>query len=418
MNRWRFLALEKPGRRSRFRWRDRIACSAGLALGVFFLLLSWGFLVPVERLINERILGELPDRLQVSKRSVSLGPLAFGGGIDADTVAQVEKLPEVDAVYRQAHYPDPCQLGASYGGESLITDLVLEMADEQQVAHEVASGYRFVDPGPGKPIPAVMPRAVLDLVNSGIAVNTSLPQLTESALIGHGFDLYLGTSSFRPGPSVRVRCVLVGVSDEIGAGGPAIPYDAGLRLAKGNPIVHALTLKLHDPKDTQSVVSALSRLGLAAPRQELAAKVSSVATVLKWFGSLLPLAVVMVTALGLGAVLELQISKERHLIALYRALGATQTQIAQLYLLRAFSVALVSLALGTVSAWLFGLGAAKLLAAKLPVSVLNGRTLFGPPLVAHALASFFCLGLTLVAGWYPARRASLADPAEVFREPG
>lgn len=418
MSGWRFLALEKPTRQSRFRWRDRLLCSLGLALGVFFLILGWGFLVPAEKLINTRILGELPDRVRVTKRSVSLGPLAFGGAIDESSVEQVRALPHVIGVLRQAHFPDPCQLAARYGGESLLTDLVLEMADEEQVAHELAPGYRFVDPGHDEPIPAVMPRAILDLVNSGIAVNTSLPHLTESALIGRGFDLYIGTSSFKRGAYVKVRCVLVGVSDEIGTGGPAIPYEAGLRLAKGSPILHSLTLKLDDPKVAPEVIDKLSPLGLAAPRQELAMKVSGIATVLKFFGSLLPLAVLSVTAISLGAVLELQISKERQLIALYRALGANQGQIAKLYLLRALSVAVVSLSLGTFAAWLVGLGLAKFLAAKIPLSILQGQQLFAPPLFAHGLAVVFCLTLTFLAGWYPARRASLADPAEVFREPG
>lgn len=372
----------------------------------------------MEKLINARILGDLPDRIKVSKRSVSLGPLAFGGAIEESVIGEIEKFPQVEAVYRQAHFPDPCQLAARYGGESLVTDLVLEMADEQQVAHELAPGYRFVDPGPGQPIPAVMPRAILDIVNSGIAVNTNLPQLTESALIGHGFDLYIGTSSFRRGAYTKVRCTLVGVSDEIGTGGPAIPYEAGLRLAKSEPHLHVLTLKLRDPKETQAVIARLSTLGLAAPRQELATKVSSVATVLKWFGSLLPLAVLAVTSVALGAVLELQVSKERQLIALYRALGANQSQIANLYLLRAVSVAAVSFVLGTTAAWLVGLGGAKFLMAKLPLSLFQGQTLFAPPLFAHALAGGFCFALTLLAGWYPARRAALADPAEVFREPG
>lgn len=418
MSRWRYLALEKPSRNSRFRWRDRILCSLGLALGVFFLLLGWGFLVPAERLVNTRILGELPDRVRISKRSVSVGPLAFGGAIEESVLGEIEQMPQVEAVYRQAHFPDPCQLAARYRDESLLTDLVLEMVDEEQVAHELAPGYSFVDPGPGHPIPAVMPRAILDIVNSGIAVNTNLPQLTESALIGRGFDLYIGTSSFRRGNYTTVRCVLVGVSDEIGTGGPAIPYEAGLRLAKSRPHLHALTLKLHDPKQTQAVIERISQLGLSAPRQELASKISSVATVLKWFGSLLPLAVLAVTSVSLGAVLELQISKERQLIALYRALGAGQQQIANLYLVRAVSVAAVSFILGTVAAWMVGLAGAKFLVAKLPLSVFAGQTLFAPPLSAHVLAGGFAFALTLLAGWYPARRASLADPAEVFREPG
>jgi putative ABC transport system permease protein len=417
MSEWRFLALEKPRRSSRFRFRDRVVCSLGLALGVFFLILSWGFIVPIEDLVKTKILGSLPDRVRVAKRSVSMGPLAFGGAIDDDLVKQVSDIPGVVSVFRQAHYPDPCQLRANYRGEGLVTDLVLEMVDEQQVAHEVASGYRFVDPEPGEPIPAVMPRAILDLINSGISVNTNLPQITESALLGKGFDLHLGTSSFRPGPATRVRCVLVGVSDQIGAGGPAIPYASGQRLCKGKPLIHALTLQIDDPAKTQEIGRRVSQLGLAAPRQELAGRVTSISAVLKLFASLLPLAVLSVTAIALGAVLELQVSRERQLIALYRAVGATRRQITVLYLARALSVALLSFLLGVVAAYLFGHAIAGYLAEKFPPDLLEGHALFSPPLTSLFLAALFCSVLTTLAGWYPARKAAHADPAQVFREP-
>jgi ABC-type lipoprotein release transport system permease subunit len=409
--------LEKPRAKSRFRLKDRVLCSLGLALGVFFLVLSWGFIVPVEDLIRKKILGDLPDRVQVSKTSVSMGPLAFGGTVDEKTVAEVKADPRVLEVYRQAHFPDPCQLRASYAGESLVTDLVLEMVEPGQVEGEVAPGYSFSDPGPGQPVPALMPRAILDLVNSGISVNTDLPHITESALIGKGFDLYVGTSSFRPGPANRVRCVLVGVSDQIGAGGPAIPYEAGLRLTEKEPLVHSLTLVVADPAEVQAVIDYVSKLGLSAPRQELARRVSSVALLLKLFASLLPLAVLSVTAIALGAVLELQVVRERQMIALYRAVGATDRQVTLLFLVRALSVALLSLFLGVAGAMLGGRAAAHYLEGKLPADLLEGHVLFSPPLFSFLIATLFCFGLTGLAGWYPARKAARQDPAQVFREP-
>ena len=417
MSPWRFLALEKPRTGSRFRLRDRVLCSLGLALGVFFLILSWGFISPVEELVRTKILGTLPDRIQVAKSSVSLGPLAFGGEIDQASIEKARQLSQVKNVYRQAHFPDPCQLHARYAGEGLKTDLVLEMVDPGQVEHEIASGYTFEDPGPGQPIPAVVPRAILDLVNSGISVNTSLPNLTESAILGKGFDLYVGTSSFRPGRYQAVRCIIVGVSDQIGAGGPAIPYDAGTRLAKSKPIIHSLTLQLNDPAESQQVSQEVQRLGLRAPRQDLASRVTSIAAILKLFASLLPLAVLSVTAIALGAVLELQVSKERQIIALYRAVGATQTQITQLYLARAFSVAAISLVVGLISALIGGHAVAYFLKQKIPADLLQGQPLFAPPLSSVVLSSLFCLGLTALAGWYPARTAAKLEPAQVFREP-
>ena len=415
---WRFLGLERPRQGSRFRWRDRIFNSLGLALGVFFLILSWGFLSPLEALVKQKVLGSLPDRIRATASKVSLGPIAMGSQIEAETPGQIENLEDVVAVYRQAHFPEPCQLSARYAGEGLVTDLVLELADPGLVSEDVAPDYEFKDPGEGKDVPAIVPRAILDLVNSGISVNTELPNLTESALIGKHFTLHIGTSSFRPGQSVSVRCVVVGVSDQIGAGGPAIPLEVGQRLTDAKPLLHALTLKLRRPEDSAKVAASLHRYGLRASRLELATKVSAIAFLLKILGLALPLAVLAVTTLGLASLLELQVVRERSLIALYRSLGASRRNVEFLYLSRALSVAAVGFVLGTVGATLSGWTLARYLESVLPEGLIEGIHLFAPSPLAFALSFVFCFGLAIVAGWIPARKAASIDPAEVFREPG
>lgn len=418
MSRWRFLALERPRRKARFRWRDRLFCSLGLALGIFFLVLSWGFVSPLEELVRTKILGTMPDRLRVTAKAVTLGPVAMGATLSQQKLAEVEQVQGVKAVYRQAHFGEPCQLTAAYAGESLITDLVLEIVDPEQVAHEVADGYSFSDPGPEGDIPAVVPRAILDLVNSGISVNTNLPQLSVDALIGKHFTLHLGTSSFRKGPSRPVRCVVVGISDQIGAGGPAIPFAAAQRLSQEEPLLHTLTVQLESPELSATVVPRLDQLGLHAPRLEMAEKVSTLASLLRFFGVLLPLAILLVTGLGLAAVLELQVTRERQLIALYRSLGATSTQVGQLYLIRCLSVAVTGFVLGCLGGLVGGQATAVFLEGYLPPDLLQGFHLFSPPLATFGWGLFFSLGLTVLAGWLPARQASKVAPAQVFREPG
>lgn len=419
MNNWRYLGLERPRRGARFRWRDRILSSLGLSLGVLFLILSWGLITPAQELVRSKVLGSLPDRLRATPSTVSFGPLAMASDISVDDVAKVEAIPEVEAVYRQGRFPEPCQASANYLGKTLYTDLVLEVCDEGQVSEDIADGYSFKDPGPeGGDIPLIMPAYILDLVNSGIAVNTDLPQLSRDAVIGKHATLYLGTSSFKRGLSRQVRCVIVGVSDQIGAGGPVIPFEAAERLSREAPKIRSLTLKLKDAKDSARVVEQLQPLGLRAPRMEIAERVNSVATLLRILGLLLPGAILAVTALGLASTLELQVSKERHLIALYTALGATPQQTASLYLLRAASVALAGLLGGVIAGLAGGRALALYLESKLPPDLLQGATLFSPPLSAFFWSAIFCFGVCLLASWLPARSATRVEPAQVFREPG
>lgn len=418
MSQWRYLSLERPRVGARFRMRDRILSSLGLTLGVLFLIVSWGLITPAQQLLRTKILGSLPDRIRATPSAMTVGPLAVGGDISQNELEAARAIPGVESVYRQANFPEPCAASATYMGKSLYTDLVLEACDEGQVAGDVDEDYEFKDPGPGREIPLIMPRYILDLVNSGITVNTDLPQLSREAVIGKHATLYLGTSSFRPGPARQVECVIVGVSDQIGAGGPAIPYEAAERLSSEKPKLKALTLKLTDPKDGAKVVKALGPLGLRAPRLEIAERVNSMADLLRLLALLLPAAILTVTAIGLASTLELQVSKERHLIALYRALGATPRQTAGLYLVRAASVATAGLVAGVVAGLAAGRALALLLESQLPPDLLQGMSLFSVPWSAFVWSSLFCFGVCLVAGWIPARNASLVEPAQAFREPG
>jgi hypothetical protein len=415
---WRFLGLERPRVGARFRLRDRLMCSLGLTLGVLFLVVSWGLISPAQELVRVKVLGSLPDRIRATPTSMTVGPLAMGGDISPETVERSRAIPGVIEVFRQGHFPEPCAASANYMGKSLFTDLVLETCDPGQVAGDVERGYEFKDPGPGKDIPLIMPSYILDLVNSGISVNTDLPQLSRSAVIGKHATLYLGTSSFRPAPARQVRCVIVGVSDQIGAGGPAIPYDAAVRLSSKPPNLRALTLRLENPKESGRVVEALQSMGLRAPRLEIAERVNSLADLLRVLALLLPVAILSVTAIGLASTLELQVSKERHLIALYRALGATSRQTAGLYLVRAGSVATAGLLGGVLGGLAAGRGLALLLESRLPPDLLQGASLFAVPWAAFGWSFLFCFGVCLVAGWIPARKASRVEPAQVFREPG
>lgn len=418
MKRWRFLSLERPRIGARFRLRDRILSSLGLTLGVLFLIVSWGLITPAQELVRTKVLGSLPDRIRATPTAMTVGPLSMGGDISEEAVERARLIPGVLEVFRQGHFPEPCAASATYMGKSLFTDLVLETCDPGQVAGDVDSGFEFKDPGPGQDIPLIMPSYILDLVNSGIAVNTDLPQLSRSAVIGKHATLYLGTSSFRPGPARQVRCVIVGVSDQIGAGGPAIPYEAALRLSAKKPNLRALTLKLENPKNSARVVEALQAMGLRAPRLEIAERVNSMADLLRILALLLPVAILSVTAIGLASTLELQVSKERHLIALYRALGATSRQTAGLYLVRAGSVATVGLLAGVVGGLAAGRSLALFLESQLPPDLLQGASLFSVPWMAFGWSFLFCFGVCLAAGWIPARNASRVEPAQVFREPG
>ena len=103
---------------------------------------------------------------------------------------------------------------AGFGHPELVADQVPPEAGFEADATE------------GAPIPAVISADLIDMYNTGFAKTNDLPQLTPEILSGQQAILYLGSSSFRPGPEDRVRPVpvrMIGVSDRVPLVGVSLP---------------------------------------------------------------------------------------------------------------------------------------------------------------------------------------------------
>lgn len=387
----------------------------GIALGVGSLVLLLGLAQGVGDALRERVVGSLPDRIRVEPASFRMGPVNLKAGLDDEAVSRLRALPGVEAVFRQARYPKPAQLQANYGGQEIWSDVVLEGVDPGLVEDHVARGYAFAVEPDGDAA-AVLPQVMMDVLAAGISIHTNLPQLSPDLLLGRHFTLTLGRSSFSAptGPLSQHRCAIVGISDQVGVGGPSIPLEV-LQAWSAEPLTyHAVTLKLDDPARVSEVAAGVRGLGFQTPGLEVAKQVSQavgwVQAALALFGG----AVLLVAGVGIFTGLSLQVREEEPTIGLYRAVGASRRDILALYLARAGLLglcgALVGLALGVfVGAWiseglkaLAGAGAADL-------------RLFHPTLLSTLGASTFGVLTALTAGLLPAGRAAGLAPAEALR---
>ena len=116
---------------------------------------------------------------------------------------------------------------------------------------------------------------------------------------------------------------------------------------------------------------------------------------------------VLLAATGVFAVFNLQVQQRRREFGVRIALGASRGAVRRMVLADALGVAGVATAAGIG----FGAVAMQGLAARLPG--LDGAR--WPVLSGVALAM---AAIALVAGWWPARRASRADPMAVLRQDG
>jgi len=403
------LALQDPGQST--------ARTFPLLFGLIFGIATWivltGFARGAGEWLKERVGGSVPNRIRVSSARTQLGPLQLGGNLNEEHVQACAKIPGVVTVYRQAHYPGPCQLFASHMGETLVTDMVLEGVDPEQVTPQIPDATRFVDTTSGD-LPVVLPQAVLDVINAGISAHTNLPNLNEQALLGKHFRVRIGSSSFAPGPSFDVRCVVVGVSDQLGVNGPAVPLEWVLRNSKKKVEYHTLTLELSPNTDLAAVLNRLEALSLAAPDLGTMRKIGQATFYLQLLASAFAGAILMVAGVGIASGFNVKVQLERQDIGLYRSLGATRSDILKVYLLRALWLGLQGSLLGLVVGLAAGFSLQAIVGSGLPMAVGNFQ-LFRPGLANLLIPLGFAPLVALAAAWFPAHEASRLDPGRILR---
>lgn len=405
------LALKDPRESPRRNW----PLFLGLVIGLATWLVLAGLTRGTTQWVRERVGGSLPNRIRVTSAKTQFGPLQLGGGISPELLQACRDLPGVQQVFRQAHYPGPCQLFAHYGGESLSTDLILEGVDPGQVADQLPNPAAFVDNPRSSEVPAVIPRAVLDVLNAGISAHTRLPNLSEQALVGRSFQLRVGSSSFAPGPSIEIKCRIVGVSDQLGISGPALPLAWVERHAPRPVEVHSLTLDLDPGADLHQVLRGVEKLGLTAPDLETARKIGQASLFVQALAATFALAILLVAAVGIGSGFLVKVQLEQQDIGLYRSLGATRKDIAAIYLVRALVLGLQGAVLGLIGGGMVGLLLSRLISSFLPPALQDNFLFFQPGLWNLAVALVFGPLVAVAAAWLPARQAAQLEPGKILR---
>jgi len=120
-----------------------------------------------------------------------------------------------------------------------------------------------------------------------------------------------------------------------------------------------------------------------------------------FFGAL----ALLLASLGLYGVTAYSVARRRAEIGIRMALGATQTGVVALVLSRVTILVITGVVVGAgLSLW----------ASTFVETLLYGLEPRDPATLVGAALVLTMVGLT--AGWLPARRASLVDPAEVLRD--
>ena len=408
-------------------WRGVGFSAFGVAVGVgalvFFVALGLG----VGRVVREKVFPVDASLVDVVPPSISLGALLGGGKLDQATVDRLAALPEVERIYRkmQVRVPAVSRYEGDFFGAHLKmgVEILMVGVDPGLVQQDVKLGT-FADPGPDKPIPALLSTRLLEIYNKTFAPARKLPQISAGMIAGFVFPVEVNrsyvASSSASGPTIPSQAQVVGVSDRGVLAGISVPLDVAIRLNKTTGMdaetFTGVTLQAKDPSGVPRILEEVKRMGLEVDDQErrLAENAGAAVSLTTSALALLSVLICLLAAVNIAHALSAQLRARAREIGVMRAVGASRADVARLVLAEAGAVGALGGAAGTLAAFLCALAVDALARSYLPQFPFKPDTFFRfpPGLLLFGVA----LGvLAALAGAYlPSRRAAALDPARVL----
>jgi hypothetical protein len=278
------------------------------------------------------------------------------------------------------------------------------------------------------PIPVVVAPFLLEVYNTVAATAMGLSRLSGlEVLLGVRFAMKYGESYFAPDEAAERRVVrqarivgFTGKAMEFGVTAPlgvAVRANAGLRGREEASEFTSVVAETARNEDVPGLVEDARVLGLTlAPRSEEGRKAANVLLILTIVFAMVSLVILGISAINITHTFLMLVTERRHEIAVYRAIGATLTDIRLLVLLEAAVLGIAGGIGGIVAAWGLSRGANALasgLMGHVPGSPSDLFVFAWPVFVAGLGCSVL---FALVGAFVPSRRAARTDPATVLSQ--
>lgn len=219
--------------------------------------------------------------------------------------------------------------------------------------------------------------------------------------------------------SNNVRLKLMGVFD---SGTPLdesvayVSYDTSRNFLKEGDVINSIELKLQDINQAQRVADSIDELGYNAMSwQEANPEILRSINVGGFWRSLSIFFVMIIAAFGIAAIMNMLVLEKVREIGMLLALGAGRYNILKIFIYQSAVLGLLGGILGCILGFL---GIVALGSLKFGISA-AGRDLSSIPLVIDPwnfpTYVLLALGLSLLAGAYPAYKASRLYPVEALK---
>ncbi len=219
--------------------------------------------------------------------------------------------------------------------------------------------------------------------------------------------------------SVEKECRVVGItlSNLLGIGYNYISYDYAKAISResaGREVnAQKVFIYLKDRKDRNEVVEALKEKGYSiATAQETIDKINLYIGAVQKFMLLITGISLVVACVMVIIVQYMSVAERVKEIGILRAIGAKRQDVRNIFLLEAGVIGLCAGMIGIAFAAMFGSFVNEVVRELMANSAFHLYYVTGPVLLGCLAIS---IGLCLIAGYLPARKASTVDPIEVLR---
>jgi hypothetical protein len=392
------------------------------------LVFLLAFVAGTRRALLDRVVSSMPiNYLTVAPKSFSLSVIRFESpfsALDPRAVERIAALAGVERVLPMAALKLPAQLRMRVFGQGFVTDTGVFGIDPELVADQLPADAGFAaEMGDGEPVPAVISADLIDMYNTGFAKANDLPQLTPEILGGQQAVLYVGSSSFRPGPADRIRPAtlrMIGVSDRVPLVGVSLPRPLVERwnrelAGETTPQYMQLTVVAARAQDVEEVAAGIEAMGYEVTSgREIAQRIRTLTRVLQAAFGLIGLVVLAVAGVGIGNALLLSVMERRHEIGIFRSVGASRGDIRLLFLCEAALIGLGGALAGLGLAVLAARATDLALDRVLPDLLLLPDTFFALSWPILGVGLSLGLLVSIFAAVPPAHRAARMDPARIL----
>lgn len=344
--------------------------------------------------------------------------------ITPQTVSKIKQIPHVASVYPQLNYDNISSLRVNIWDQSFQTDTMIFGLPYEFIKEDLETNpaYQQDWQNPTEPYPALVSRNIINLYNLTVAPSNSLPSFSEQDIIGLEFTLLPGQSTFFPTisediPSVKAR--IVGFSDKVDLIGVTLPLEAirtfNDQIRRSSENYLKVFVDVDDPKNMETVTAKIESMDLNARSTKLEIRVfeNNFRIVTVGLG-LISAIILLVSGLMIANTYYSSVNERKKEIGLFRALGASRSDIQRIFLAEASLLGMMGGITGVVFAWLGGFIVDAIALSAFPDVTTKPETLLSYDYWTILGIIIFTIILSVIFAFLPSTVAARMEPLKAL----